>query len=135
MFHIIPWLNSTTLGQPFAVNYSTTKNYKDCALIGENILVVGGTNNTLSLFAITQTMELKSLSKISLGTKGSIEDLVQIEGTNEFLIADGINGLLKASFSITRDTNTNSTSFPGFTPITILVVTIITVMVRFRANR
>lgn len=112
LFQIIPRTSTQSLGTPYIITYPAGLGYTDCALIDDNILVVAGRNNTVNILKLASGRELHLLSEIFLGSTGSIEELYPINGTNDFYIADGANGLLKLSLTITLEPS----PVPGFLP-------------------
>lgn len=133
MFIIIPRENSTVCAKPFNITFSHLNNliFTHCAIFQDNVLVVSDNNNTLTLFEITESKELTNLGELYLGEGGSINDLYQINETNQFYIADGANGLLKLTLSVTIPEVTKIDMFNiGFNTIDIfsgiVVFTIIT---------
>lgn len=52
--------------------------------------------------------ELDFLLNINLGSNGSIKQLYPLRDSNELVIADGANGLLKLSLLVTRHPSTTS---------------------------
>ncbi|MHA2365934.1 MAG: hypothetical protein ACXAC7_18385, partial [Candidatus Hodarchaeales archaeon] len=107
MFYIIPRENATHIDQSFNLTYSSENSYKHTALLHDNILLVSDNKNTLSLFEIKEK-ELNFLSNINLGSNGTIIQLYPLWESNELVIADGTNGLLKLSLSVTRSSSTTS---------------------------
>ncbi|MFX1512336.1 MAG: hypothetical protein ACFFCQ_07105 [Promethearchaeota archaeon] len=131
VFHIILRKNVSSIMHN--VTYAKEFAYGDCALIEENILLVGRATNEIYLFEITSSGSMEFIRKISLGNKGSIKEIYPIEGLNEFYIADGEKGLLKLSLFVTRGKDTMTIL------ITVLVlssicVTLIIIVRRYRGR-
>ncbi len=122
MFNIIPRENATHIAQPFNITYSAENTYEHTALLHENILLVSDANNTLNVFEINEK-KINFLLEIDLGVNGSIEQLYSVEDSNELLIADSANGLLKVSLEVTR-TPPKTNLIPGFLFSTILLISI-----------
>ncbi|MFX1282380.1 MAG: hypothetical protein ACFFB5_01950 [Promethearchaeota archaeon] len=129
MFHIIPLMSTTSKYKRYSVNYDAEKGYRDCGLIDEDVLVVSGVNNTVSVFRITENHDLDFLTDIYLGDGGSIEYLLQIEGTNDFLVADGANGLLKLSLDIIISSSVPTRS-PSFSLLNVFLIILVLIFVR-----
>ncbi|MHA1450130.1 MAG: hypothetical protein ACTSP4_11985 [Candidatus Hodarchaeales archaeon] len=100
MFHIIPRMDSS-LDAVYNVTYSVDKQYTDCFLVNNSVLVVASKGNTVTLFTITLDKDLDFLAEIDLQTTGKISHMIQVNDTNEFYIANEAGGLLKLTLNIT----------------------------------
>ncbi|MHA1167514.1 MAG: hypothetical protein ACTSRU_06810 [Candidatus Hodarchaeales archaeon] len=102
MFHILPRKGSS-LDTVYNVSYSVEKEYTDCFLVNDSVLVVASKGNSVTLFTITPDKEFDFLVEIDLQTAGKIDHRRQINDTNEFYIANEAGGLLKLALNITNE--------------------------------